>query len=295
MPVAAVQMSPVCEPLLVGVCTGSVHSVFATSFNVELGGRLVHVGRAGDAFSCTGFSVEDDSMPGLLSGLAAGGVVTMREGTLRLYKRAGVAAIDLRRADVVSCELRAMLDASAAAWAAERLGELPLDKLVGLDLANPRCTESLRSLASPDSEEREFSAALSFLVGRGAGLTPSGDDVLLGYACARAACGNPGPSAEALAALVRGRTTDVSVSYFEALAAGLVNPVYLDVLRAAARHDRVGFDRAVRDVLAIGHTSGADALCGLALGFSYVTAMATGPVHCRDRAPHRQGVVAAGR
>lgn len=295
MLVGAVQMSPVCEPLLVGSCTGRVHSVFATSFNVEFGGRLVHVGRASDAFSCTGFSVEDDSMPGLLSGLAAGGVVTMREGTLRLYKRAGVTAIDLRRASAVACEIEPVLDANEAAWAAERLGELPLAELVGLDLENPRCVRALQTLTSPVASDRDLSSALSCLVGRGAGLTPSGDDVLLGYACARAACGDPGPSAEALAALARGRTTDVSVSYFEALAAGLVNPVYLDVLKATTRRDRAGFDRAARDVLAIGHTSGADALCGLALGFSYVTAMATGPVHCRDRAPHRQGIVAAGR
>jgi hypothetical protein len=100
------------------------------------------------------------------------------------------------------------------------------------------------------------------LVGRGAGLTPSGDDALAGALLVAHALG-AGPD---LADAVRARlaaTTAVSAALLDAAADGYAARQVVTLVDAAVAADPGAVRRALPAVLAIGHTSGADTVTGV--------------------------------
>lgn len=107
-------------------------------------------------------------------------------------------------------------------------------------------------------------AAARRLVGLGPGLTPAGDDCLVGWLAALHAAGARGRAllalvAAELLATARARTTALSGAFLAAAIAGVVaEPVHAFVATPDAAH------RAA--LLALGATSGADCLAGYVLG-----------------------------
>lgn len=106
-------------------------------------------------------------------------------------------------------------------------------------------------------------AAVRSLVGRGAGLTPSGDDALAGLLLVAHATGSlPG-----LAPAVRARlaaTTAVSGALLDAAADGYAAPAVVTIVDAVLDGDAAATAAALLAVLAIGHTSGRDLVTGVA-------------------------------
>ena len=105
-------------------------------------------------------------------------------------------------------------------------------------------------------------AAVAGLIGRGQGLTPSGDDALAGVLLVTHARGGE----PALAAAVRAqlaRTTAISAALLDAAAQGYASRIVVDLVDAAVadRHEVVASLRP--RVLGIGHTSGHDLLTGV--------------------------------
>lgn len=137
----------------------------------------------------------------------------------------------------------------AAAWG-------PVDKL-------------LRSL--PAGKRRGVREAAAELAGLGVGLTPSGDDFLVGVMHAQWALGESGPGGRwtgFLAEAAVPRTTPLSAEWLRAAAEGEAMALWHELFGALVDDDK----RAVREALArlvrVGHSSGSDALAGfvLALG-----------------------------
>ncbi len=105
------------------------------------------------------------------------------------------------------------------------------------------------------------------LSGLGPGLTPSGDDVLVGtlLALAVALPADVEPIRAALMRAVAGRSTRISGAYLEAAARGEASEAWLHLLAILPNGDPVMVTEAVRAVMAVGETSGADTLAGFLL------------------------------
>jgi hypothetical protein len=104
------------------------------------------------------------------------------------------------------------------------------------------------------------------LIGAGQGLTPSGDDVLCAVLLVLGGVGEPAPVA-LLGAAVRHRwssTTSLSASLLDAACMGYAAPEVVALVGYALRGDLAGARAALASTLAIGHTSGADLVAGLA-------------------------------
>lgn len=250
---------------LAGDVTGRVRHVFRSSCNVELGGRLVHIGPDTRPLSCIGLVVPPEVLVPALGGLRAGDIVTVRAGVLRLFSMAGVVAVRLDELVPVSCAVPGALDEAGRTRLA---GALELDRLFAA--AGLERTERLAScLARIGDAAIPLDAALeaaSLLIGRGHGLTPSGDDMLLGC-CTGLALGGHAQWAHELAAGVDlARTTEVSAAYLAAFAEGHVNPQIRELAAAAAAGEGARMRRVLEGIRRIGHTSGADMLVGLAAG-----------------------------
>ncbi|MDR1920581.1 MAG: DUF2877 domain-containing protein [Candidatus Adiutrix sp.] len=161
----------------------------------------------------------------------------------------------------------AALDAAGAAWAERRLSRFLLAE-------NPETGFGGRAAAifnkggsfpfSPAdlAESRRRLEMLAWLIGRGPGLTPSGDDFIIGLM----ALSPPWLELpEQMAALLGRRqnlTGLVSLAYYRAALARRFDHNLCLATRAAARRDEKTFDQALARLLAHGRTSGADLLCG---------------------------------
>jgi hypothetical protein len=104
------------------------------------------------------------------------------------------------------------------------------------------------------------------LAGLGPGLTPSGDDILVGGLLALAVL--PGVDASAMrAAMVsaRPRTTRISEAYLEAASLGQASEACHQLFAALRADDPARITPSARAVLAVGETSGSDMLAGFLL------------------------------
>jgi hypothetical protein len=185
--------------------------------------------------------------------LVANGVVEV--GRLKI-ELAGLEVVDLR----LRRRLRALPAATRAlsrhACAAPPAG--PFEPALGAALERFRADGEIRGLSA--------------LVGLGEGLTPSGDDVLVGLLAGLDAAREASADAAALrerlrAELERGasRTTRLAAQMLDAAAAGFYAEPVLGLLQTLAlpRPGAKALEQAVADLLAVGHRSGADTLRGI--------------------------------
>lgn len=106
--------------------------------------------------------------------------------------------------------------------------------------------------------------AVDTLVGLGPGLTPSGDDALCGalLALRAAASARLGHVRQGVGDRLD-RTTSLSASLLRAAMEGYAVPCVVRLASALAAGDRPTAEAALAEVLAIGHSSGADIVAGL--------------------------------
>jgi len=246
----------ICEPQ-----TGHVHSVFTHAVNLQVGDELWTVTAHGGHDAAFTVRLSGAVLPGDL-GLRSRDPVCVRSRHLR----AGTAVIDARTAvrwtprdydaDLSGLSGRAAeLEAAArhVAWA----GSWPLAGAVVGALASG-CRDDLHD-------------AVRRATGRGPGLTPSGDDVLVGVLAVLTA---PAVAAmcEPVAARLRSAltptlatTNEISRALLAQASRGHVSrPVWELASGLLSGRAAASFTRARDDVLSTGATSGGDTCAGLA-------------------------------
>jgi Protein of unknown function (DUF2877) len=144
------------------------------------------------------------------------------------------------------------------------------DPRVRVRAVDPRALARLEAVVAetpaPDPAVPADASDPAVLLGRGAGLTPSGDDLVAGWLAALRARGvaEAEPLGAAVRRLAAGRTTRLSAALLAAADQGAVVPEAAAVLRAVAGAGDV--ERAARRLVALGHTSGWYLAAGLAQG-----------------------------
>jgi Protein of unknown function (DUF2877) len=208
--------------------------------------------------------------------LGVGVEVTVRAGILRI--EGGRLSVDLRRSQRWRSNLRELeldLDRPGvaqswqAAWSALRTDAVDISLVRIGHAAISALDEATRAMRITAA-----SHAVSRLIGLGEGLTPAGDDYLVGYLAALwSSAGRTGARADFVAEIgvrlraLASRTHRVSRAYLEAASEGEVSE-RLAVLagRIAAAADAEQVHAATAAALAVGHCSGAHGALGLLLG-----------------------------
>jgi hypothetical protein len=247
---------------------GYVHSVFARAVNLVVDEQLVTLADASVGGLPNGVVFEVGAEVSLVEGAAV-----RREGEMLLFG-SGWARLDLRPAVAWSPELprglsrlpwtlddlRLLLDQSAATAGFWPLLRRLISPAAPLSAMCARALPSLTELAEAQDLPRLLDAARG-LVGLGDGLTPSGDDLLVGFSAGLRATADPLAErfARGCADLARGRTT-------------LVAQMFLDHAARGAYSERVQrlVSGSPTDARAWGASSGADTLLGILLA-SYTT------------------------
>lgn len=268
-----------------GRVRGRVHSVFDRALNVEdeAGGLFTLACRGLDDAPAT---IVVDVASWLGMGLVAGDPASAKDGVLRLGSQ-----VDIRLAgcapwarplpmfpgnrEGLSARLqaaRSLLEHHARGGGMVGRGPRPgadseFESAVTTALAL-RSSKLLAALARTD-----FAAARAHarsMIGLGPGLTPAGDDFLLGLFAVlnipRSPCEGWLAGGAGLAAEAGDATHPISHAALAHAAQGRVRESIVDFIESLLRGPGDGLAVALRRVLAIGATSGADIACGVLAG-----------------------------
>jgi hypothetical protein len=112
------------------------------------------------------------------------------------------------------------------------------------------------------------------IVGRGPGLTPSGDDFLAGLMISFWAMHVPTTQTlcDRIAEAAQGRTTTLSLAFINAITSGAVDEKWHILLRAISRSNHKLLEKSIRHILGFGATSGYDMLSGFIWGIQEIRA-----------------------
>lgn len=266
---------------------GRVHSVHPRCLNLSLRetGALCSLHEGPSIPSPFGIAL--DRAPGDLDGvglLGGGEEVSMAAGVLAIA--GGALRVDLRKAEARPLRLsptRHWGNVSRRRQGAEFLRALLANGpahglaaiLFGADQGplHRRGARGARDLQAGfrDRQPRRWLGAAATLLGLGPGLTPSGDDLLVGFLAglhgagmARSFLAGIAPD---LLALAHARTTYLSRNFLGHAVGGRFGEPILDLFRADGPAPLEG---AARRLLAFGASSGADCLAGIILALESV-------------------------
>lgn len=236
--------------------TGRVHSVFARAVNLELGEEMWTVVARGGHDAALTVRLSGAVPPGDL-GLRRHDPVCVRSS----HVRAGPAVIDARAAvrwmpQIYDLDVRGLGERAAELESAARhvawAGSWPLADAV---------TGALASARPGDLDE-----AVRRAIGRGPGLTPAGDDVLVGILAVLTAPGvAPGAGGvRAALAPALAATNEISRALLGQASRGHVSRPVWELTRTVLSGRAASASAQARaDVLATGATSGGDTCAGL--------------------------------
>ena len=250
---------------------GAVHAVFVSSVYLEpASGPMIVIHHS--AHGHTPSSCHVDNARPIAWGLRVGDRVAGRLGRLRV----GDVMFDARHA-------RVWHPPQPASLTAARFASLPYspreaavaDEATDADAQRLSFRCNVLATAFAIGSERDAALASRALVGRGPGLTPSGDDAIVGLlavvhrACFDASMAEVAALARSVVTPLLDRTTPISAHYLRLALDGHMGE-HLTALADACLRGRF-VDRALLAcVRNTGATSGRDALVGVAAGLSLV-------------------------
>jgi hypothetical protein len=238
--------------------------VFRHGFNVEFDdcdGFLLYVQDFSQSLSCLGMQLESHALMEFIDAATPGEKASLQGGVLSV----GSARVTLVGASEVSLRVEAADNPDSEQIARLRTsidwGDVAAHCGLALDVSDALAIEGL------DEDGDNLDASVEYLLGRGIGLTPSGDDMLCGFGLARTIAGSGKRLREALRArLEQTQTTAVSRCYIEAMLAGYCNENYVELIRAVCKGSWGRVAALVRSISSVGHTSGYDSLLGFGRG-----------------------------
>lgn len=234
---------------------GELVAMYRTAVALRVGDRLVTVARRAAGGLPDGVSV-DDSFDPVALGWHLGDEIAVDARAAERWSpglpviRVGAPGLRIRAATLARASEGLLRDRPT--FASDRRQRSAVDRLRPALLADEPAT------ADAGAE----------LIGLGPGLTPSGDDILVGLLASLRALGDP--RAEVLGAAWAGlapdRTTPVAAAFLRHAAAGEFAERLHDLLRAALAGPTAGVEGAARTCARWGATSGVDTLVGVSLG-----------------------------
>jgi hypothetical protein len=271
--IRAASLSETVATLLKRQRVGTVLATFARSAYLDLDGSIVAL-------------VAEELLNGPLNVvLAAGTDPPFDRLTAGSAVTASAEAIHIEGWPSIAIGNAARWDPHITAWTAAQMARVIMHLAIlteavtaetAMDhLAYPRMQAALAALRSGlgTRSPTVVAAAAGDLAGLGGGLTPSGDDVLVGGLVALAAL--PDRRTDGLRDIIRdaaaGRTTRISEAYLQAAARGEASEAWQRLLAALAGHLPDDVRGTAQKVRAFGETSGADVLTGFLLTLDEAT------------------------
>lgn len=253
---------------------GEVHSKFNSGLNILMDDALIYVGRVGTPLAAFGLTIEEEKLSQLLSSVRTGDLVVNKGDKLIFYSGYGTINLyyqELEEIDLRLPEIKCSVEEIPYSLLYQYLEKIEFEKFIGIEL-DEKTGKYVELLAYADKEERNVnSMIISFFAGRGKGLTPSGDDMLIGFTLALMLFGQFNTWKNQLAMEVTGdKTTLISVAYLSALLAGYASEYFIRLVKLMDDTEMGAIENTIHEVRSFGHTSGNDTLFGFFLGLKFL-------------------------
>lgn len=250
---------------------GKIHSVFTQSFMIKVNNQLIHFGNYRQYISSFGTYIERQQYDSLKPYLKVGNIVRVTTDTFTIYSNAGVKTIEteFKELDLKVYPLpfndKLIVDLT-------NLLETKIENMhTGLSL--DEAFDSIqKNLMTKKLNELDWNRVIKFLIGRGKGLTPSGDDLIIGYLFVMKML-SPERAETLSQALINYplSTTDVSKAYLLSCVKGHVSSPLHEFYKAIQEEADIDkLSKHITKIMRIGHTSGRDMTLGIKIGMDYI-------------------------
>lgn len=253
---------------------GKVHSKFNIGLNVQFDDALIYVGGGGSPLSSFGLNIEEEKLNAILTSVRIDDMVVNKDDKLIFYSVDGTINIyykEIEEVDLTLPKIKCSINEIPNTGLYNYLENIEFEKCIGINL-DEETSKHVDLLLNSDKADWNINVRIiRFFVGRGKGLTPSGDDILIGFTLALMMFGKFNRWRNALEAEVtRDRTTMISVAYLSALLEGYASESFIRLVKLIDGVEREKIERTIKEVQSFGHTSGNDTLFGLLLGLKFL-------------------------
>ncbi|WP_438836172.1 DUF2877 domain-containing protein [Streptococcus pluranimalium] len=254
--------------------TGRVHSIFSNSLNLVVNHQLIHISDSEQFLSGFGIQISQDDFRKLRQTIHVGELVTFKEESIVIYGSAKVSQLYffLNKTQLIEQKIRKISYSFQEIKSLQKVVRIALDnRLIGLD-DNPKFQNIQKQLTTGILTKQKIDSVVTYLIGRGLGLTPSGDDLLLGYAVGLEIF-DSFPIVEVLKNYQQfwsPRTTNVSKAYLDSFLESRVSSPVFRFNQAIYHKNEIQIKNSLQVIQEIGHTSGVDFLFGFLLSLHYI-------------------------
>lgn len=247
---------------------GRVHSIFAHSLNIQVGLRLINISCFDNYLSCFGINISEKNLKSVIQSVTENNIVKFLDNNIVFYTQDGIKRIDVKNFNIVELKIKPLnyFPEKGLKKTLEVLNNCKVDQRIGI----PNNT-LLKKFSDEMITFKNFNAEqiVTWLLGRGKGLTPSGDDILCGYIFVLLLVDKANTYLSSLVKQIKNNlklTTDVSKAYLICATQGYVNSKVYQLYKSFKNHNFKDIDSELNSILEIGHTSGKDLSYGIKLG-----------------------------
>jgi hypothetical protein len=253
---------------------GKVHSKFNKGLNLQFNDDLVYVSCIENPLAAFGLNIEKEKLENILASVRINDLVVNKENKLVFYSVCETIKIyynDIEEVDLklpkIKCSICEIPDTRLYKY----LENITFQKLIGIDV-DEKTSQYIELLLKSDKSDSILNfMSIKFFAGRGSGLTPSGDDILIGFTMALMMFGKFDIWRKSLSLwITKDTTTMISVAYLKALLQGYVSEYFIRLVKLMDDGETWEIEKTVKDVMAFGHTSGCDTLFGFLLGLKFL-------------------------
>lgn len=251
---------------------GKVHSIFEHSFNIQVEGHLINIANYHEYLSSFGIFLSEAEFEQIFPIIQKDSLVKIRKNQLTFFGFQGIHTLTTCDLQTVSLKVTPIKIERQQLKGIKKI--LEAEKLVskiGLSM-DEKLQEVIQSLTDDTLDPIDWEGLLNFLIGRGKGLTPSGDDLIVAYLSTLKMFGDS--RAEELSSALTKHltaTTDISRAYIETSREGYVNSIFYKLfldIKNSSKLETINVD--LRRLMKIGHTSGKDLSFGFLLGIQTI-------------------------
>lgn len=251
-----------------------IHSSFESGLNIKIGNILAFIGNKRDTLVPYGILLKEDDVEKIMESIHRDTSTFRWKAVEKKFVSSNI-TIEVNGSRKYSSKLNTVSTALEEKQISLIKDNIDLSLFTGFDLTiDEIITQKAKDISElQDSfmskNKGDIEKVLKGWIGRGRGLTPSGDDFLQGILFANHIW--PILSSEFLetieSLLVREFTTDISKNYFVCALRGLFTQPLIELYKSMQENNPLMVKRNIYEILRFGHTSGTDIIAGMYVGF----------------------------
>jgi len=256
---------------------GKIHSKFKNGFNIQFENELVYISYVGSPLSAFGINIRKDKFIKILEEIKIDDNVTYKNNNLIIYTLNEIIYLNLEQIenmDLKIPKIKCTIENIEDTYLYKILDKYKFEDYIGIDLGIKTKT-NVELLITKDKNNNFYnSKIINFFVGRGKGLTPSGDDILTGFTMGLMIFNNNELFDKWIKDInlivTKDKTTLVSVAYLTSLTKGYVSENFLELILSIDKNSEKLVCEILDKIKSYGHTSGYDTLFGFYLSLKYL-------------------------